>query len=243
MRSALDRLQPGQVETLFRLGSWTDSVFETAERTLEGLQPASVRLDVVRGLSIALKESIENVEISRLIDCLIVLEVMRAGQPWTEADLARRLSTAKGESGWESGLEADSSLAAARAVKLLAKPSVQGLAKIEDLATGQGRQFRDARILIDLRPVFGSDVSDEPEQFVLMHTLKLQYADGGIDREFHVSMTLEDLKRLEGLLARERQKLSSVTRLIRQVGGSIIDVYRAGSTDVEITEQSEPDPQ
>jgi hypothetical protein len=52
------------------------------------------------------------------------------------------------------------------------------VAKAYDLAT-EGRTFCSARILTDLRPVFGARVEDGPQAMVVLHTLKLTYHEGG----------------------------------------------------------------
>ncbi len=48
-------------------------------------------------------------------------------------------------------------------------------ARAYDIVTEYERVFHDARILTDLRPVFGSDTSDGPKAALLISTLKIDF--------------------------------------------------------------------
>ena len=69
------------------------------------------------------------------------------------------------------------------------------VAKAYDLATEE-RTFCSARILTDLRPVFGARVEDGPQAMVVLHTLKLVYHEGSKrHEEFFVALDGDDLRR------------------------------------------------
>ena len=74
------------------------------------------------------------------------------------------------------------------------------VAKAHDLVTEDERTFCHARILTDLRPVFGSVAEDGPKAMIVMHTLKLAFHQQGSNDdhgEFYVSLDAEDLQTLQ----------------------------------------------
>lgn len=96
------------------------------------------------------------------------------------------------------------------------------VAKVYDLATEDERIFCSARILTDLRPVFGLSVSDGPRAFIVTHLLKVAYHQGSKEhKNFYVTLDADDLQRLKGLIERAESKarsLKSAVRDIRTIG-------------------------
>src|SRR5690348_3513037 len=81
------------------------------------------------------------------------------------------------------------------------------IAKVYDLATEDERQFCTARILTDLRPVFGPKVEDGPRAMIVMHLLKLAYHQGSNEhKHFYVTLDADDLKTLKQLIERAELK-------------------------------------
>jgi hypothetical protein len=91
--------------------------------------------------------------------------------------------------------------------------------KVYDLQTDDERTFCRARILTDLRPVFGSRIEDGPEGLVIVHLLKLGF-DQASERkhdEFYVSLDADDLKTLKGVIDRAEAKARSLRSAIKEV--------------------------
>jgi len=85
------------------------------------------------------------------------------------------------------------------------------VAKVVDLRTDDERVFCHARILTDLRPVFGSKVEDGPQAMVVVHLLKLGFHTAGEQHpEFFVSLDSDDLKTLKSLIDRAEAKARSL---------------------------------
>jgi hypothetical protein len=85
--------------------------------------------------------------------------------------------------------------------------------KAQDLVTEDERTFCHARILTDLRPIFGSNVEDGPKAMITMHTLKLAFHQQGSSAdhgEFYVAMDAEDLQALRKLIDRAEAKAKSL---------------------------------
>ena len=74
--------------------------------------------------------------------------------------------------------------------------------------------FCDAKILTDLRPVFGASAEVQPEGIVVTHTLKLEYHDDrGAHRKFYVALNQDDLETLRNVLERADKKANSLQAL------------------------------
>jgi hypothetical protein len=95
-------------------------------------------------------------------------------------------------------------------------------AKVFDLATEDERTFCNARIVTDLRPVFGSEIEGGPKAMVVVHLLKLAYHQRGDSHEnFYVSLDASDLKSLRQIIDRAELKartLESAVKDIRVLG-------------------------
>ncbi len=79
-------------------------------------------------------------------------------------------------------------------------------AKALDVRSEYGRLFCGARILTDVRPIFGIDPGRSPLAATIVHTLRLTYHEGTDHREFHVALDAADLQQLRELVDRARRK-------------------------------------
>ena len=89
-----------------------------------------------------------------------------------------------------------------------------GLAsKAWDLQTEDERTFCDARILTDLRPIFGTNIQEGPKGMVLVHILKIGFHDAGTGerhKDFYISLDADDLTTLRNVIDRAGQKAESL---------------------------------
>lgn len=92
-----------------------------------------------------------------------------------------------------------------------------GLAsKVYDLATEDERTFCHARILTDLRPVYGPKVEDGPRAMIVMHHLKLAYhEDSSAHKNFYVTLDADDLRTLRNLIERAESKARTLKSIAR----------------------------
>jgi hypothetical protein len=99
-----------------------------------------------------------------------------------------------------------------RKLIILLGANVFGIAsKIVDLRTDDERVFCQARILTDLRPVFGSRIEEGPQGMVVVHLLKLGFHSASEKhQEFFVSLDSDDLQTLRNLIDRAEAKARSL---------------------------------
>lgn len=109
-------------------------------------------------------------------------------------------------------------------LSLLGAEAFATVAKAADLETEDERLFCRARILTDLRPVFGTEVADGPKGVIVLHTLKVEFHEQGDlknHREFYVRLDAKDLGSLKEIIERAEEKaktLSSVLKNVRVFG-------------------------
>jgi hypothetical protein len=102
-------------------------------------------------------------------------------------------------------------------LQILLGAEVFGLiSKIDDLRTESERVFCHARIVTDLRPVFGSDVEKGPMAVLVTHNLKIAYhgASGSGDHEFYVSLDTGDLGELKDVILRAEAKARTLRPIV-----------------------------
>jgi hypothetical protein len=101
---------------------------------------------------------------------------------------------------------------------LLNANSFAVVTKAIDLATEDERTFCQARIITDLRPVFGQHVEDGPQAMVVVHMLKLSFHGQGREHgEFHVSLDSSELRELKQVIERAELKAKSLSSAVKDV--------------------------
>jgi hypothetical protein len=99
--------------------------------------------------------------------------------------------------------------------RLMSIDSLNTVAKAFRLQRDGERLFCTAKILSDIRPVFGSDPASRPVGAVLTHTLKFGYHEGKEHREFHIVLDSGDLEKLGDTIHRAQAKDKSLRDLLK----------------------------
>jgi len=84
--------------------------------------------------------------------------------------------------------------------------------KAFDLQLEHPRTLCTARILTDVRPVFGTDPTQPPPAVFVSHTLRIAYHEGDSLKEFFVALDSADLRELKGLIERASLKEANLRR-------------------------------
>jgi hypothetical protein len=106
---------------------------------------------------------------------------------------------------------------------LLAQPTVASLAKAMSVHYETANTFHTARVVSDLRPIFGDDPQSGPAGAMVMHTLRIDYlATDGLEG-FFVSMTRDELAELAAAVARAQQKDEALRRFVTKAGLEELD--------------------
>lgn len=87
-------------------------------------------------------------------------------------------------------------------------------AKAYEVLFEHERNFTTARILTDVRPVFGDKVEGDPVAAIIVHNLKVNYFEAGKRLEFYVAMDTSDVQKLIDTLERARAKAESLKEML-----------------------------
>jgi hypothetical protein len=104
--------------------------------------------------------------------------------------------------------------------------SVLVTARALDVLSEQPARFVSARILSDLRPVFGSNIDARPSAAVIVHNLRITYNTARRQEQFFVALDAEDLDSLDGAITRARRKAKSMSSMLRSL--DVPDVSPSG---------------
>lgn len=93
-------------------------------------------------------------------------------------------------------------------------------AKVAGLRGEYENVYYSARVLTDIRPVFGADPTSKPVAGAVVHTLRLTFHQTGSEsrNEFYVAMDSKDLTQLRQLLDRAAAKEVSLASVIEEAG-------------------------
>lgn len=88
-------------------------------------------------------------------------------------------------------------------------------AKARELLMDREKAYCDAKIVTDIRPVFGDDV-DSPEAAIIIHTLKLGFHDSGSNshKDIYVALDSRDIADLKKILERAELKETRLKTVI-----------------------------
>jgi len=98
--------------------------------------------------------------------------------------------------------------------KILSSKGMSWIAKSLQLQQENARMYATARILTDIRPVFGENHHLPPPMGVVLHTLKLSYfTNDGKENDFHVVLDRLDLKQLRDVIDRALVKEATLANM------------------------------
>ncbi|WP_420625415.1 hypothetical protein [Candidatus Poriferisodalis sp.] len=107
---------------------------------------------------------------------------------------------------------------ALRVKRLVDHRSTQILHKSLALMREHHSVFLDARIVTDIRPVFGGEVSEGLDAVVLTHSLKVDYVQEGRRSSFHVALDQSDLQVMKSVVERAIDKAGSLRQTLESAG-------------------------
>ncbi len=99
--------------------------------------------------------------------------------------------------------------------------SVCETAKLRGLSWDRPNVYSEAKLISDLRPVFGTEVTEPPQLFLMAHSLRITFHDGERIREMFFSLEPKDLRALNGEVARALSKEEAIVDFVTQTGGQM----------------------
>jgi hypothetical protein len=109
--------------------------------------------------------------------------------------------------------------------KVLSLAGLTLKAKALSIATENERLYSEAKILSDIRPIFGDKVSEAPLGAALLHSLRIAFAEDGQTKELFVTLDTRDLRELQECITRALEKDKTLRNLIGQANLKIFDSF------------------
>jgi hypothetical protein len=99
-------------------------------------------------------------------------------------------------------------------------------AKARELQTDRDKIFCDAKILTDIRPIFGESIGESPEAAIIVHTIKLGFHDSGSasHKEIYIALDANDISTLKKILERAEQKEKALISVLRSASVKQIEL-------------------
>jgi hypothetical protein len=192
------------------------------EEIIAALRQASLAVMRTRSLTACLKPILTDLsddELENIADTLSFFYHARADADVPVTKFAAGVALGFRDLATEKFTEEEFTAFKARIEKLLDIDSVSMSAKASILETDYENTFCEAKILTDLRPVFGASIEDQPAGFVLTHTLKISYHDDSTrHREFYITLDEDDLSNMRDVLNRAEKKAGSLRSLLAKIG-------------------------
>jgi hypothetical protein len=108
-------------------------------------------------------------------------------------------------------------------VELLDVETVRLGSKALEMLFENQRSFLSARIVTEVRPIFGSHPEDTPAGALIVHMLKITYREEGQNKEFFVALDTTDVDKLGNVLDRADKKAESLKAFLDRSRVSYID--------------------
>lgn len=92
--------------------------------------------------------------------------------------------------------------------------------KAAGLTSSYENIYHSAKIITDIRPVFGAEVTNQPKACLTVHILKIHYFNGDeLDhKDIYIAMDAKDIKSLQAVLSRAEKKENTLRTLVDEAG-------------------------
>lgn len=108
--------------------------------------------------------------------------------------------------------------------EILTVSPAQVVAKSYDVLTEHGCIYTSARVLTDIRPVFGQNPDVAPTAGLTVHMLNIEHLKGSDAETFVVALDAKDIQDLIDVLERAKKKNDTLRSVITSMGMEYIDV-------------------
>jgi hypothetical protein len=137
----------------------------------------------------------------------------------------------------------DASVAASEAIPGLSAPTIASLEnrlnellplasmavvadKAKELQLEREKTFCSARVVTDIRPVFGNDATEEPTLMTVIQTLRIGYHESGSPghKELYIALDASDITSLKAALDRAEKKAKTLKTVMEATRIRLVDL-------------------
>jgi len=109
-----------------------------------------------------------------------------------------------------------------RLISFFATESLTYPAKVSEVVSDHDHVYVRARVLTDLRAIFGPNIEEAPKGAAIVHVLRLVYRQGRKSEKFYVALDSQDLKSLISTLRRALSKEESLRHLLEAANIAVV---------------------
>lgn len=213
-----ERFRPGIV----LLGKIPDASYEEILSACNGAPPVFATNRELAAWIVKGTPSVAESDVGSIVDSLTSLYRLRTRSERTAAVLARDVAAAAREFDTTVGEKLEERLAALLALDVFNVT----YAKAKDLQIDEERTFCDARIITDIRPVFGDMIGSLPNASIIVHTLKIGFHESGVPshREIFIALDSNDIADLKKVLERAEEKEKRLKSVLDAAKIRLIDL-------------------
>lgn len=195
----------------------TDAVSKEFLQALESAHIASSAKAMADGIASSVP-SIPKEELETITELLYSLYHVREFSELNRNDFLKELLEGIREVAKPAISEQEFPLIRQRFKDLLSVTVLQSISKAIVLQRDQDRIYCEARIVSDIRPVFGEDVKEKPVAAAITHTLNISYHESGDHKDLYVVLDQVDLEEMEKVIKRAMVKDKALDQLLSDSG-------------------------
>lgn len=174
--------------------------------------------------SIARRLSLDLPRMNDIVRAFADLQAVREGLGLSVSEFVAELHAAIEATGRESLQPADWSAFDHAVTEALSGDNALAVSsKARSITREYPKAFCSCRILTDLRPIFKSDIEQDPAAFVLVHSLRLSYHQDDEHHDFYIALDQADLEELGRQIQRAQTKEASLRELASRNEMSILE--------------------
>ncbi len=206
-------------ESLSLLAKMAELDYESLLKKLRDMEPA-LSIMSLEGCVKDVLTDLDSSQVRQFASAILSARGLMARRDW----MADHTATLIAESSTLDVDEQERPMFQSRMTSLLEVPALRVLSRAIEIATGAERIFHDASIVSDIRSIFPSDVSEQPQAAVIVHTLTIEYHQDGEHRSFFVSLSKEDLEDLKETVSRAITKEKSLQTFVKGSGIPLVEL-------------------
>lgn len=162
--------------------------------------------------------NIQREQLEKIVELLYTLYHVREASEVNRNTFLRELVESIREQATPKISEEELSRIQKRFKHLLSIKTLESISKAIGLQRDEERLYCSAKILSDIRPVFGEDVKSRPVAATITHSLKISYHENGDHKNFYVVLDEFDLDALEKIIKRAKLKADTLSAVLSDSG-------------------------
>lgn len=206
------RVPPAQRVALTALARREAAHSDRVLEVIEGMPPYLPAAELARRVAEA--TDLSPAEADGLVRASLSLATQTKYHGWSAEEIAKGVAAS-------SDLELDQTDRATvepYLQRLVAAEAIRSTARAVDLQTDHERLYHDARVLTDIRPVFGGNPDEAPTGAVVNEVLKLEYWEGNEFKHVYVALDRNDLVQLKKVIDRAITKTDALRATLDSAG-------------------------